>query len=57
MKKNPMYDFGIKYPTKMLISKEHLIDMYGKDTPGAGSYKPLVHNTFDEIKAKADIVK
>lgn len=57
LKKNPQYEFGIRYPNKMLISKDHMIDMIGINTPGVGNYKPIIRNTFDEIKIKNDISK
>jgi hypothetical protein len=41
----------------MLISKDHLIDMLGVNTPGVGNYKPIIRNTFDEIKIKNDIAQ
>ena len=41
----------------MLISKDHLIDMLGVNTPGVGNYKPIIRNTFDEIKIKNDLTQ
>ena len=36
----------------MLISKDHLVDMLGVNTPGVGNYNPINRKTFDEIKIK-----
>ena len=52
VKKNPQFEFGIKYPKKMLINKEHMVDMLGVNTPGVGNYQPTVPHTFDEIRKK-----
>jgi hypothetical protein len=38
VKKNPQYEFGIKYSNKMLINKEYMIDQLGVNTPGVGNY-------------------
>ena len=39
----------------MLITKDHMIDMIGVNTPGVGNYKPIVRNTFEEVKIKNEI--
>jgi hypothetical protein len=57
LKKNPEFEFGIKYPPKVLITKEHCIDMLGVNTPGVGNYRPVISKTFDEIKIKNDLVQ
>jgi len=57
LKKNPQFEFGIKYPKQMLISKDHMIDMIGVNTPGVGNYQPIIRNTFDEIKIKNDLTQ
>ena len=40
IKNSPMYSIiaNKKTPYKLIISKEHVVDMVGKDAPGVGSY-------------------
>jgi hypothetical protein len=32
-----------------MITKDHLIEFYGINTPGVGEYKTIFPNTFDDI--------
>ena len=41
----------------MLISKDHLKDLIGVDTPGVGYYKVILSTMVDEIKLKNDLTQ
>lgn len=49
----PSFSFGLKhdYYSKKppLLSKQHKVDYYARDSPGAGTYSPeKVHDKFNE---------
>ena len=40
----------------MLINKEYMIDQLGVNTPGVGNYKPIIPNTFEDIRLKNNTI-
>ena len=57
IKKNPQFDFARRDPVARMISKDHLLDLYGQDSPGPLKYKAVHKNTFEEFQIRNEMTK
>ena len=48
LKKNAQFEFGLRYPKEVLITKQHLVENIGLVSPGPARYNSIPENTFDK---------
>jgi len=55
VKKNPQYEFAKRDPVARLVSKDHLLDLYGMESPGPLHYRAVHKNTFEEFQIRNEM--